>query len=124
MLQTQRPVGILAASSTAVSLFVIGGSLVGLGVRGMRRDVAAIAPGKLVLHPLVVGAMVWLVPPATPALRQAAIVFASMPMLGIYPILAQKYGLEGFCAAALLLTTVVSFVSINVVLCLLASSTW
>ncbi len=117
-----RTIGIVAASSTAVSLFVIGGSLVGLQTRGMRRDVAAIASGKLLLHPAAVAAMTWLLPPATPALRQAAIVFASMPMLGIYPILAQKYGLEGFSAAALLLTTIVSFVSINLVLSLLAWS--
>ena len=116
-----RTIGILATSSTAVSLFVIGGSLVGLQMRGMRRDVSAIAAGKLVLHPVAVGSMVWLFPPASPELREAAILFASMPMLGIYPILAQKYGLEGFCAAALLLTTIASFVTINIVLGLLAS---
>jgi len=34
-------------------------------------------------------------------------------MLSIYPILAQKYGFEEMCAAALLLATVLSFVTIS-----------
>ena len=51
-----RTINMLAMSSTAVSLFVIGGALVGLHMKGMRRDVTAIALGKLLLHPLLVGA--------------------------------------------------------------------
>ena len=114
-----RTINMLAMSSAAVSLFVIGGALVGLHMKGMRRDVTAIALGKLLLHPLAVGVMMWLLPPHDPALRAAAVVFAAMPMLSIYPILAQKYGFEGICAAALLLATVLSFVTISVVLWLL-----
>lgn len=53
----------LAMSSTAVSLFVIGGSLVGLQAKGLRRDVSATVLGKLTLQPLAVGLMVWLLPP-------------------------------------------------------------
>src|SRR5258705_13674028 len=81
-----RTINMLALSSTAVSLFVIGGSLVGLQMKGMRRDVSVIALGKLLLHPLAVGLMVWLVPPDDATLRAAAVVFAGMPMLSIYPI--------------------------------------
>ncbi len=114
-----RTTNMLAMSSTAVSLFVIGGSLVGLQTKGMRRDVSAISIGKLVLHPLAVGLMVWLLPPEDAALRAGAVVFASMPMFGIYPILAQKYGHESFCAAALLLAVVLSFVTISITLWLL-----
>ncbi len=114
-------INMLALSSAAVSLFVIGGSLVGLHVQGLWSDVSAIALGKLLLHPLAVGLMVWLVPPADASLRVAAVVFAAVPMLSIYPILAQKYGFEGFCAAALLLATVLSFVTISMTLWLLGS---
>ena len=114
-----RTINMLELSSTAVSLFVIGGTLVGLSTRSMRRDVSAIALGKLVLHPLAVGLMVWWLAPANPALRAAAVVFASVPMLSIYPLLAQKYGHEGLCAAALLGATLLSFVSISGVLWLL-----
>lgn len=116
-----RTINMLAMSSAAVSLFVIGGVLVGLETKGMRRDVSAIALGKLLLHPFAVGLMMWLVPPADASLRAAAVIFASVPMLSIYPILAQKYGFESFCAAALLLATVLSFVTISVILWLLGS---
>lgn len=111
-----RSINLLAMSSTALSLFVIGGSLVGLQVAGMRRDATAIALGKLVLHPLAVGVLVFLLPPGDPMLKVAAVVFAGVPMLSIYPILAQKYGFESLCAATLLLATVVSFASISVLL--------
>jgi len=114
-----KTINMLAMSSTAVALFVIGGTLVGLSTRGMKRDVSAVALGKLVLHPLVVGLLAWAIAPERDELRAAAVIYASVPMLSIYPILAQKYGFEGFCAAALLLTTVLSFVTISVGLWLL-----
>ncbi|MBS0455422.1 MAG: AEC family transporter [Proteobacteria bacterium] len=114
-----RSINMLAMSSAAVSLFVIGGTLVGLRTKGMRRDVTTVAFGKLVLHPLAVGLMMWLLPPSDSTLRAAAVVFAATPMLSIYPILAQRYGFDEMCAAALLLATVMSFASISVVLWLL-----
>ena len=110
-----RPVDMLAAASVPVALFVIGGSLVGLKIWGMMRDVAIVAAGKLFIHPLVVGLMLWLLPPMDPLFRTAALGYACMPMLGIYPILAQKYRLEGFCAAALLMTTWLSFFTISII---------
>lgn len=114
-----RSINMLAMSSAAVSLFVIGGTLVGLRTKGMRRDVTTVAVGKLLLHPLAVGTMMWLLPPNEPALRAAAVIFAATPMLSIYPILAQRYGFEEMCAAALLLATVLSFVTISIALWLL-----
>jgi malonate transporter and related proteins len=41
---------------------------------------------------------------------------AAMPMLGIYTILAQKHGHEEVAAAALLATTVVSFITLSALL--------
>lgn len=114
-----RTIDLLATAATSPALFVIGGLLVGLQTKGMRRDVSAIALGKLALHPFMVGLLIWLVPPADNALRVAAVVFASMPMLSMYPILAQKYGFESVCAAALLLTTMVSFFTISAALWIL-----
>lgn len=111
-----RTIDLFAQASTALALFVIGGSLAGLEVRGMVRDVAAIAVGKLVLHPLAVIAALALLPPMDPTLRLACIAFACMPMLSVYPILAQRYRLEGLCAAALLVTTVASFFTISAIL--------
>lgn len=114
-----RAVGMLAGAAIAMALFVIGGSLLDIPIKGMRQDVTAIALGKLILHPAAVAALALFFLADDPVARTAAVAFASAPMLSIYPILAQKYGLEGFCAAALLLATVLSFVTISVTLWLL-----
>ena len=116
-----RTIDLFAGASTAVALFVVGGSLVGLQVRGMVRDVSAVAIGKLVVHPLVTAGVVTVLP-LDPAMRVACIACACMPMVSIYPILAQKHRLEGLAAAALLVTTVASFVTINLVLGLIGAA--
>jgi predicted permease len=48
-----------------------------------------------------------------PPLRNAAVLLAAMPMMSIYPILAQTYGKEDLGAAALLVTTVLSFFTLS-----------
>lgn len=116
-----RTINLFAVSSGALSLFVIGGALVGLSMRGMGRQITPIAVGKLMLHPLAVllavGALPFLgLPAMDPPLRQAAVLMAAMPMMGIYPILAQNYGQEGLSAAALLVTTVASFFTLSLLL--------
>lgn len=122
-----RTVTLFSAASSGMALFIIGGTLVGLQVKGMRRQVSLIAVGKLLLHPLAVFAAVSLLPllglPAVDGdLRTAAVLSAAMPMLGIYSILAQRHGFEGFTAAALLATTAASFFSLSAILWLMRHS--
>ena len=121
----ERTVALFAQASAALSLFVIGGSLAGLRIAGLRAQVAQIAFGKLVLHPvLTAGALLALealgMPPLEPALRTGVVLAAACPMFGIYPILVQKHGHDGLAAAALLGTTVASFFTISLALWLLA----
>ena len=113
-----RTVTLFAQASGALSLFVIGGTLAGLPMRGLARQAAPVMAGKLVLHPLAVAlAMAALdlagIAPADPQLRRAAIMMAAMPMMSIYPIVAQAYGLENRSAAALVLTTCASFFTLS-----------
>lgn len=110
----ERTVQLVGAAAAPVALFVVGGMLVGIRLEGVRGDLARIAVGKLLLHPLAVLAALLLLPPVDPALRTGALVLAAMPMLGIYPVLAQKHHHERFCAAALLVTTVLSFFTTSV----------
>jgi len=117
----QRTVHLFALASTGLSLFVIGGSLVGLPLRGLGQRVAPVVLGKLVLHPLAVALAISALPllglaPLEATLTQAAIVLAAVPMLGVYPILAQSLGHAGLAAGALLATTLVSFFSLNALL--------
>lgn len=117
-----RVVEMLATASAPLALFVIGGSLYGLRLIGMQGDIGMIAFGKLILHPLAVLLIFSLLPDVDPTLMAAGVLFASAPMLSIYPILGQRFGVDGRCAAALLLTTAVSFVTISTLLGFIAPS--
>jgi predicted permease len=113
-----RTVNLFAVSSAGLSLFAIGGTLVGLPLRGLGRQVLPIAVAKLVLHPMLVLLAIILLPltglPALdPPLRTAAMLLVAMPTMSIYPILAQSYGEEDLGATALLVTTVASFFSLS-----------
>ncbi|SFO92306.1 AEC family transporter [Tranquillimonas alkanivorans] len=128
-LPVPAPVGrladILAASASALALFVIGGSLVGLPMRGNWALAVQIAAGKLMAHPALTALALLALPlvglPLLPEpLAAVAILSAAMPMLGIYAIFAQPYGHEGVASMALLVTTAGAFVTLTVLLALLA----
>ena len=114
-----RAVGMLAASCSAMALLVVGGSLTGQAFRGIWRDVSLIMVGKLLLHPLVVLLLVMVLPPMPREMQIAVVILAAVPQMGIYPILAQRYGHDGLAASAQLATTVVSFVTLNALLWIL-----
>ncbi len=115
-----RTVTMFAQASSALSLLVIGGRLVGLPLQGMAQRVLPVVAGKLFLHPLLVMtafaglALVGFVLPTE--MRQAGILLAAMPVMSIYPILAQRHGMEGDAAATLLLSTLASFISLNLLI--------
>ncbi|WP_349569544.1 AEC family transporter [Azotobacter salinestris] len=111
-----KVVEMLAAASAPVALFVIGGSLYGLKLKGLFAGLPLIAAGKLILHPLAVFLLFTLLPDVDPALMVAGVMFASSPMLSIYPIFGQRFGIEGRCAAALLFTTLMSFFTISLLI--------
>lgn len=114
-----RAVDMLATASAPVALFYIGGTLAGLSVRGMGANIGLIMAGKLGLHALAVAALLLVLPEVDPAIRAALILNACMPMASIYPIVAQKYGEQGIAAAALVATTVFSFLTISAVVWLM-----
>ena len=114
-----RTMQIGGAAGGPAALFVIGGSLVGLKLGGIRSEIARVTATKLILHPLAVGALLALLPPFDPELRQAALLFAAMPMMSMLPVLAQEHGHEGLFAATLLAATVCSFFTISAALWLI-----
>ncbi len=111
-----RALDLLAAAAAPVALFAIGGTLAGLPIRGMLGGAAQIASVKLIVHPAAVFACLQLVPPLTPELGKASVLFAGLPMAAIYPLLAQPYGRAEQSAAALALTTALSFITISMLL--------
>lgn len=120
-----RTFTLFAQTSGALAVFVIGGTLVGLPMRGLSLKVAPIAAGKLLLHPLAVALAAACLPwiglaPLDPALRNAGVLMAAMPMMSIYPMLAQPYGFADRSAAALVLATVASFLTLSALLWFIA----
>ena len=111
-----RAVSLFAGSCTALSLFVIGGSLVGTSIGSLWKPVSVVAAGKLLLHPLAVLGLLMVLPPFARDLQVAAVLFAAVPIMGIYTILAQRHGHEGLAAASQMVATVTSFVTLPIVL--------
>ncbi len=112
----ERAINMLAAASGAAALFAVGGGLVGLKVAGVLSDVARVVSGKLILLPLAVLAAQHAAPSLDPNLSKAMLIFASAPMLSIYPLLARQYDHEDVGAAALLVATALSFFTISALL--------
>ena len=75
--------------------------------------------GKLVVHPLAVFAALMAMPGLDPVLIAGGVIFASVPMMSIYPLLGARFGLAGLSAAALLSATVLSCLSITAAILLL-----
>jgi predicted permease len=113
-----RTVTLFAQASGGLSLFAIGGMLVGLSLSTGWQRVVPLVAGKLIGHPLAVLLIASLVPllgitPMAPDLRAAALLMAAMPMLSIYPILGQAYGEADRSATALLICMVASFFTLS-----------
>jgi predicted permease len=114
-----RTVDLFGKACAGLSLFVIGGTLVGLPLAGLGLQAIPVVAGKLLAHPLAVLLAVSMLPlvgmaPLAPPLRAAALLMAAMPMMGIYPMLAQQYGEADRSAAALLVCTIASFFTLNI----------
>ena len=120
-----RLMEVLATSSSAIALFVIGGSLVGLPVVGQRSLAAQIVAGKLLVSPAMAGLVLLTLPliglPLLSGDMAVALVLSmAMPMFGIYTLLAQDYGHEGIASIALLGATAGAFFTLSALLAILA----
>jgi hypothetical protein len=116
-----KSIDMLSLTSGALALFAVGGALVGLRLGGVWRDVARIVVGKLILHPVaILAASLILAPRLDPGLRKSMLIFASAPMLSIYPLLSRPYGQEQVAAASLLVATTLSFLTMSTLLLMLS----
>lgn len=116
-----RLLDMLAASAAPLSLFVIGGSLAGLPMKGNRVLAVQIAAAKLIAQPgltflvaLGFGAIGMATLP--PDLFAGLILTAALPMMGIYTVLAQERGLGGAASIAMLVATTAGFFTLSALL--------
>ena len=112
-------IDVLAVTVGGVSLFAIGGMLVGLEVKGMVNDISSIVVGKLILHPLCVFMFILLFPTMPLLFKQVAVILACMPMFSIFAVIGMRYQYGSLCSAVLLPATLVSFLTINLMLWLI-----
>lgn len=99
-----RSVSAIAAAALPVALFVIGGTVARMQVGGDGPQAAAVALGKLGLHPALAALTLALVPGVPPHLIPVGILFAAVPMLTIYPILAAPFGLAAVASTTLIVS--------------------
>ncbi|PYF81078.1 hypothetical protein DFP75_105168 [Marinomonas alcarazii] len=107
---------LLASAASSVALIVIGGSLVGVSIKGQWTPILLVAIGKLILFPVIVTLFLFLTPSMPNDLKAALVIFASVSMFSSYPIVCGEYGARSFCASTLLITTVLSFFTLSVLL--------
>lgn len=117
-----KAIDMLAEAAGPAALFVIGGTLFGLQVKGMASDVGQIVAGKLLIHPLAIFIAFSLVPGTDPLYMAGALLFAAAPMISIYPLFGQRYGVGGISAAAMLVATIFSFFTLCLVIWLMTLS--
>lgn len=120
---------LIAQSSSAVALLSIGGMLVGLQLRGQLLDLFATVIAKLLVMPVIALGLVLALPALglpelSPELAAAALLTCALPSMSIAAALAEQHGEGEFGAAALLLSTVVSFPTLTAWLVVVSALGW
>jgi predicted permease len=111
---------LIGQAAVPLSLIALGMGLAEYGIREGLRESAAISAIKLVAQPLVVYGLAWLL--ARPPLETRAIgMLASLPVGANVYLMAREFGVLGFVAASLVLSTVLASVTAPVVLILMSS---
>ncbi|NWN83095.1 MAG: AEC family transporter [Halomonas sp.] len=115
-----QAIDMLAEAAGPAALFAIGGMLHGLKVRGMAADMGQIVVGKLLLHPLAVLAFLLLLPASDPLMVAGGLLFAGAPMISVYPLFGKQFDQGSTSAAALMVATLASFITLSLMIWLLA----
>lgn len=105
----------LAAAAAPLALFMIGGNLYGMSVRGNIRMILSVTFGKLVMTPLLVYACLTAFG-ADQHMLFVGLLFAATPMASLYALFGGLHGFGKETSGAMLLSTVLSVIPISLVL--------
>lgn len=105
----------LAAATSPLALFMIGGNLYGMSIRGNLGDMAWVTFGKLALCPLTVFLCLWLTG-ADKDMMFAGLLFAATPMASLYALFGSIHGFAKETSGAMLMATLLSIIPISLVL--------
>ncbi|MBY6091905.1 AEC family transporter [Pseudooceanicola sp. 502str34] len=112
----QTSIDMLASVAPGAALVIVGGTIAMYEVHGVWRRVSVLTLVKLVVHPAAAALMLGLLPGIDPEMRRIGIVFAALPMLTIFPILARRHGAEMPAASAVVVATALSFITVSAVI--------
>lgn len=108
----------IGQSASPLALFVIGGSLVGLGFKTINVQVLSVVFCNVLIMPLVIYGLFSVLPNVSDEMKHAGTLIAALPMPIIFGILGQIYGLEKQALSALMLSTIFGFIGIGMLIML------
>ncbi|WP_165352900.1 AEC family transporter [Loktanella sp. IMCC34160] len=111
--KVETTIRMFASAAPVVALFVVGGMIAQYSISPYWRRTATITFGKLIVHPLLVYVVLGSTIGWSDPYVLTAVLFASVSMLTIYPILGAQYGAEQVSATALVTATCVSFFTVS-----------
>lgn len=113
----EKSIDILSAGAAPLALFIIGGGLYGLRLKGSLPDIIQICSFKLIFMPIVVFIAVWLLGGRGMTLY-AATLMAGVPLANTTVIFCQFYGKPNRGTASMLVTTCVSIITLSIIFAL------
>ena len=99
----------LGKTASPLALFVIGGSLVGIGLKAVDIQSLILVSFKIVLMPLTIFLLLSVLPNVSQEMLYAGTVLAALPMPIAFGIFGQTYGLNEKALTPLMLSTVLGF---------------
>lgn len=107
---------LLGKTAAPVALFVIGGSLVGIGLAGLNLSSVILVSMKVILMPLVIYILLSVMPNVSREMLHAGTLIAALPMPIAFGLFGQAYGLNERALTPLMLSTVFGFVGVSVLI--------
>lgn len=103
----------LGKTASPIALFVIGGSLVGIGLKAVDLQSLVLVLFKIVLMPLTIFGLLSVLPNVSREMLYAGTLLAALPMPIAFGIFGQTYGLNEKALTPLMLSTLCGFAVIS-----------
>lgn len=117
----EETLNLVRAAAPVLSLVLVGGFIATERLSGQGSEVGLLAGGKLLLHPFLVGLVLWMLPGIDQEILLGGVLFACVPMFTIFTIFAGKHGGATVASGALIVTTLLGAFTVTGVLLAAAS---
>ncbi|MBJ9986294.1 AEC family transporter [Acinetobacter sp. S40] len=108
-----QSLALLGKTASPLALFVIGGSLVGMGMTAVNLQSGLLVAFKVILMPLLIYSLLRVLPDVSQEMLYAGTILAALPMPIAFGIFGQAYGLNERALTPLMLSTILGFVGVS-----------